>query len=135
MVRTPKKAKCNIHTLSFCNNKHDSPQCAECILVKHRDKKYIYKDGHRYKLCPQCNQYKLLSEYYINAKGHYGWCKECHKEYKHICKYDEQSFMISYKNENGMRKFIKVNSANKMIKLVKQHMIENNERFLEIKRI
>lgn len=44
-MRTPKKAKCNIHSLSFCNNKHDAPQCTECILVKHRDRKYIYKDG------------------------------------------------------------------------------------------
>ena len=38
-MRTPKKAKCGIHSLSFCNNKHDAPQCTECILVKHRDRK------------------------------------------------------------------------------------------------
>lgn len=133
---TPKKAKCNIHSLSFCNNKHDAPQCAECILVKHRGKKYVYKDGQKYKYCPHCEQYKPLTEYNANNKGHYSWCKECQREYSRIYKStDKKSFMIGYKNNDGARKYIKVNTAPKMIKLVREHMVTNNESSLEIKRL
>ena len=135
-MKTPKKAKCGIHTLSFCNNKHDAPQCTECILVKHRDRKYIYKDGQKYKRCPHCNQYKPLTEYDTNAQGYYGWCRECQREYARMYKRtDKKSFIVGYKNDNGVRKFIKVDTAAKMIKLVREHMVTNNEASLEIKRL
>ena len=48
---------------------------------------------------------------------------------------DKKSFMIGYKNNNGVRKFTKVDTAAKMIKLVREHMITNNESSLEIKRL
>ena len=48
---------------------------------------------------------------------------------------DKKSFMIGYKNNNGVRKFTKVDTAAKMIKLIRLHMITNNESSLEIKRI
>ena len=43
--------------------------------------------------------------------------------------------MIGYKDKDGMRKHIKVDSTSKMIKLVREHMINNNESVLEIKRL
>lgn len=135
-MKTPKKAKCGIHSLSFCNNKHDAPQCEDCILVKHNNHLYKYINGKKYKYCPHCKQYYPMDMFYKNSQGHISWCINCKKEYAaSYHRKNKKSFMIGYKDNNGMRKFIKVDSAGKMIKLVREHMINNNESVLEIKRL
>ena len=133
-MKTPKKAKCGIHTLSFCNNKHDAQQCTECILVKHRDRKYIYKEGQKYKRCPHCNQYKLLTEYDTNAQGYYGWCRECQREYARMYKRtDKKSFMVGHRvGEKKIHESVK--SVSELIKFIRK-CINNDKRLIEIKRI
>lgn len=134
-MKTPKKAKCGIHSLSFCNTKHDAPQCEECMLVKHRDKIYIFKNGYKLKRCPHCGGYKRLDEFKKNSQGYLCWCYDCHKTYArnrhHLV---DKSFMISHKVD-GEKVFIKVDSAVKMIKLVREYLVNNNETIVEIKRL
>ena len=131
-----KLAKCGIHSLSFCNQKHDAPQCTNCTFVKRRPKKRIIQNGITLVYCPQCNQYKPANEFKPNKNGYLSWCMDCKHLYgRTYPRKNKQSFMVGYRNDKGMRKFIKVDSTSKMIKLVKQHMIENNEKTLEIKRL
>lgn len=131
-----KLAKCNIHSLSFCNNKHDAPQCDNCILVKHRPKKRIIRDGVELIHCSRCNQYKPANHFRPDSNGYVSWCIDCKHEYgKAYYRLNAQSFIIGYKNKNGVRKFVKVDSAAKMIRRVRLHLIENNELYLEIKKL
>lgn len=135
-MKTVKMAKCNKYKYSFCTHKHDAPECKNCILVHRRPKKHITRDGKQYVYCPRCNQYKPKNEFRPNSKGYLSYCIDCRYNYSQDhYKANKQSFMIGYRNNNGIRKFIKVDSASKMIKLVKQHMIDNNEVILEIKRL
>lgn len=79
-MKTSKRAKCGIHSLSFCNTKHDAPQCDNCLLVRHH-KRYIYQNGYKLKRCPHCGEYKRLTEYKVNSKGYTSWCYDCFKSY------------------------------------------------------
>ena len=131
-----KMAKCEKYKYSFCTHKHDTQECANCVLVHRRPKKHIIRDGKQLVYCPHCEQYKSKNEFRPNSKGYLCYCIECMHTYgQNHYKSNKKSFMIGYKNNNGVRKFIKVDSASKMIKLVKQHMIDNDDRTLEIKRI
>ena len=69
-MKTPKKAKCDRHTLSFCNTKHDAPECTNCVLVQRRERLYKFVNGHKLKRCPQCGEYKMLHEFKVNSAGH-----------------------------------------------------------------
>lgn len=130
-----KLAKCGIHGLSFCNTKHDAPQCTNCILVRHRDHLYKYANGYKLKRCPHCEEYKMLNEFKPNSKGHRSWCNNCQKQYA-LARYqtNNKSFMIGYKEDNK-KKFMRFDSSSKMIKFIKQHLIDNNNTYVEIKRI
>lgn len=133
-MKTPKKAKCGIHSLSFCNTKHDAPQCESCILVKHV-KRYIFIDGYKLKRCPKCGEYKHLDEFKKNSQGYTSWCYDCHKEYArnrhHLI---NKSFMIGHKVD-GKKEFIRVDSSIKMLKLVRKYLVNNDETIVEIKRL
>lgn len=130
-----KLAKCGIHSISFCNHKHDAPQCDNCILVKRRPHMYKFINGYKLKRCPHCGEYKMLHEFKRNSKGHISWCYTCHKEYaRNRHRLVNKSFMISHKVD-GKKEFIKVDSAVKMIKLVREYLVNNNETIVEIKRI
>lgn len=130
-----KLAKCGIHTLSFCNTKHDSPQCESCILVKHRDKLYIYKNGYKLKRCPHCGEYKMLNEFKTNSQGNRSWCNNCHREYA-LLRYrtNRSTFMVGYKTSHK-KEFIQIKSLTKTMKFVRQHLSDNMNSYIEIKRI
>lgn len=134
-MRTPKKAKCGIHSLSFCNTKHDAPQCEECMLVKHRDKKYIFKNGYKLKRCPHCGEYKRLDEFKKNSQGYLCWCYDCHKSYaRDRHRIIKKTFMIGHK-VNGIMSYTQVDNAVKMIKYIRQHMVNDNVSAVTIQRI
>lgn len=131
----PKLAKCGIHSLSFCNTKHDSLQCESCILVKHRDKLYTYKNGYKLKRCPHCGEYKTLSSFKTNTNGYRSWCTECHRIYARVRKQtNDKTFMIGYKTEHK-KEFIQLDTLSKTIKFIKQHLSDNTNSYIEIKRI
>ena len=134
-MKTSKLAKCGIHSASFCNNKHDAPQCDNCILIKRRDHLYKYVNGYKLKRCPKCGEYKMLHEFKLNSNGYKSWCYSCHKEYArnrhHLV---NKSFMIGHK-VNGKKVFVKTDNAIQMIKLIREYLINNDERIVEIKRI
>lgn len=139
-MKAPKLAKCDIHSLSFCNTKHDSPQCESCILVNHR-KEPLYKfiNGYKLKRCPHCGEYKMLNEFKLtsNSSGrkYRSWCVECMREYSNVKRVESRKhYMISHK-VNGKKAFLQVTSSVQMIKYVRKFMIENNETIIEIKRI
>lgn len=134
-MKTLKKAKCGIHGLSFCNTRHDAPQCDNCILVKRRPHIYKFVNGHKLKRCPHCGEYKMLHEFKKNSNGHISWCYTCHKEYaRNRQQLVKKSFMIGHKVDNK-KVFVKVDSAVKMIKLVREYLVNNNETIVEIKRL
>lgn len=133
-MKTPKKAKCNTHSLSFCNNKHDAPQCESCILVKHV-KRYIFVDGYKLKRCPKCEKYKHLNEFKKNSQGYTSWCYDCHKTYaRERHQLIKKTFMIGHKI-NGKMSYTQVDSAVKMIKYIRQHMVNDNVSNIVIQRI
>lgn len=140
MTRTPKKAKCGSQTLSFCQNKHDTPQCASCLLVTHRTQrlyKYIEQNGKiiKYKLCPHCHQYDIIDNFPVNSNGNRSWCRECTRTYARIrSQANNQTYMIGYK-ENHKKTFIQMPSLCKTMKWVRQFLEENANAFIEIKRI
>lgn len=130
-----KLAKCSIHSLSFCNTKHDASQCESCILVKHRDKLYIYNNGYKLKRCPHCGEYKMLNEFKTNTNGYRSWCNECHKTYarkRYLT--NNHTFMIGYKTSHK-KEFMQFNSLAKTMKFVRQHLSDNMNSYVEIKRI
>ena len=136
MEKQSKLAKCGLHKYSFCTHKHDAEKCKDCILVHHRPKKRIIKDNITYVYCPHCGEYKPTNEFRPNKQGYLCWCIDCmHNYHKEHYRTNNKSFMIGFKNKNGIRKFIKIDSSAKMIKFVKEHMIINNESTLEIKRL
>lgn len=131
---TSKKAKCGIHSKCFCDTKHDSPQCDECILVKHRKEPlYIFKNGHRLKRCARCGEYKPMNEFYLTNNRYYSWCKDCGNSYaREYSKRCRKHYTIGHK-EHGKKTFITVDSPTKMLKLVRKYIIEGNETLIEIK--
>lgn len=133
-MRTPKKAKCGIHSLSFCNTKHDAPQCTNCVLVQHRERLYKFVNGHKLKRCPQCGEYKMLHEFKVNSAGHRSWCYECHKtKARERHRLDKKQFMVGHRV--GERKVhVSVKSVVELIKFIRK-CINNDERLIEIKRI
>lgn len=136
MHKGARLAKCGIHSVSFCNNKHDSPQCDECILVRHR-KEPLYKfiNGYKLKRCPKCGEYKLLNEFYLTNGRYFSWCKKCSNEYgKEHNRANRKHYMIGHK-VSGRKVFVKVDSSAKMLKFIREHMVIGNETFIEIKRI
>ena len=74
-------AKCGMYKYSFCTHKHDAVECSSCLLVNRHGKVYKYINGVKYKKCPQCGEYKLLSEYHTNSNGHKSWCISCSNAY------------------------------------------------------
>ena len=131
-----KMAKCGKYKYSFCTHKHDASECRSCHLITRRPKKQITRNGQILIYCPHCGQYKSKNEFRPNSKGYLCYCINCAHTYnKNHYKSNKKSFMIGYKNINGVRKYIKVDSSSEMIKLVKEHMIYNNELTLEIKRL
>lgn len=76
-----KMAKCGMYKYSFCTHKHDAVECASCLLVNRHGKMYKYINGVKYKKCPHCGEYKLLSEYHTNSNGHKSWCISCSNAY------------------------------------------------------
>ena len=74
-------AKCGLQKYSFCTHKHDAPMCANCLLVQRRTNLYKWINGHKYKKCPHCGEYKALSEFKENSNGNKSWCHDCHLEY------------------------------------------------------
>lgn len=130
-----KLAKCGIHSLSFCNTKHDAPQCQECILVKHRPNLYKFVNGHKLKRCPHCGKYKMLHEYTPNTKGHRSWCDSCHQTYAALRnQINDKSFVIVYKIERK-KEFIQFDTLSKTMKFVRQTLNDNENAHIEIKRI
>lgn len=128
-------AKCGIHSKCFCDTKHDAPQCDDCILVKHRSKLYIFKNGYKLKKCPRCGEYKRLDEFYLTHGRWYSWCKTCGNNYaKEYTKNSRKHYIIGHK-ENGKKVFVQTNSPTEMIKHVRKYIVEGNEITIEIKRI
>ena len=128
-------AKCNMYSASFCKSKHDAEMCKDCILVNRRDALYKFVNGHKLKRCPRCKEYKMLHEFEPNSKGHVSWCKKCKKNYSHIYRNTiDKKFMIGHKVDDKMI-FTNVNSSSKMMRFVREHLIENNETIITIKRI
>ena len=102
MHKGAKLAKCGIHSKSFCDTKHDAPQCTNCILVKHYGKRYIFKNGYKLKRCPHCGEYKQLHEFYLTNGRYYSWCKKCGNEYNQAySKKNRKHYMICYKKDNS----------------------------------
>ena len=135
MHKGAKLAKCGIHSKSFCDTKHDAPQCTNCILVKHYGKRYIFKNGYKLKRCPHCGEYKQLHEFYLTNGRYYSWCKKCGNEYnKANSKKNRKHYMICYKKDNK-KQFIQVDSPAKMLKFIREHIVLSNGTFIEIKRI
>lgn len=135
-MKPTKMAKCNKYKYSFCTHKHDAPECKDCPLIKRHSNIYIYKEGKRYKKCPHCGEYKLLSkEFTMNSNGNYSWCKECTKTYARIrSQANKQVYMIGYK-DNGKKNFIQMTSLYKTMVFVKKYLSDTPNSFIEIKRI
>lgn len=135
-MKTHKLAKCGIHGLSFCNNKHDAPQCDECILVHHhKEPLYKFIKGVRYKQCPRCKEYKPLNEEYykVKAQRYPSWCINCMREHHYdYHKKNNKTFMIGHK-VNGKISYLQVDSLSKLIKHVRQYV--ETSTIIEIKRI
>ena len=60
-----------------------------------------FKDNPLYKFCKNCNQYKLLTDYYVNKsiKGYATWCKICHNAQQH--KKQREYYDNKFKNNGG----------------------------------
>ena len=131
----PKLAKCGIHSLSFCNTKHDAQQCDNCILVKHRDKLYKYQNGYKLKRCPHCGEYKMLNEFKINSKGNRSWCYSCAKKYAQLRYQNEsQVFIVGYK-KGHKKEYTEIKSLTKTFAFAKEIIKNNVNAYVEIKRI
>ena len=72
-------AKCGLYKYSFCTHKHDTVECANCLLVKRHGKMYKFIEGKKYKKCPHCGEYKPLNEFKTNSQSDISWCYECQK--------------------------------------------------------
>ena len=133
-METHKKAKCGKYKYSFCTHKHDAPECEDCILIKRHGKMYKYINGQKYKKCPQCEEYKPLSEFKINSQGNRSWCNDCHRQYAQKRYHtNNKSFMVSHRVD--LKKIhVKIDSTSKLIKYVRKR-IDNNTRLIEIKQI
>ena len=126
-----KLAKCGIHGLSFCNHKHDAPQCDNCTLVKRRDHMYKFVNGHKLKRCPKCGEYKMLHEFKVNSNGHRSWCYKCHKTYSrerhHVIK---QPFILSTNNNVQS-----IDNAVTLIKEIRKLLIDNKCTVITIQKV
>ena len=60
-----------------------------------------FKDNPLYKFCKNCEEYKLLTDYYVNKKikGHATWCKVCHNLHTRIRQ--REYYQNKYENNGG----------------------------------
>lgn len=130
-----KMAKCGLYKYSFCTHKHDATECANCLLIKRHGKMYKFINGIKYKKCPHCGEYKRLDEFKKNSQGYLCWCYDCHKTYaRKRHQLIKKTFMIGHKI-NGKMSYTQVDSAVKMIKYIRQHMVNDNVSAVTIQRI
>ena len=66
----------------------------------------LFKDNPLYKFCKNCNQYKLLTEYYPNKKinGYATWCKICHNGHQH--QKQREYYDNKFKNNGGSERIL-----------------------------
>ena len=134
-MATPKLAKCGLYPNWKCGQKHDMPECTNCILVKHRTEPlYIWKNGFKLKRCPQCGKYKMLAEFKTSSKGHKSWCIECTKtNARNWYNTTKHTYSVCYKTNNTWKCTL-LNSLPKAMKSARE-MFENGQRIVQIKLI
>ena len=66
----------------------------------------LFKGNPLYKFCKNCNQYKLLTEYYVNKgiNGYATWCKVCHNT--HTRQKQIEFYQNKYKNNGGSERVL-----------------------------
>lgn len=66
----------------------------------------VFKDNPLFKFCKNCNQYKLLTEYYVNKKinGYATWCKVCHNAHQY--KKQREYYDNKFKNNGGSERIL-----------------------------
>ena len=65
-----------------------------------------FKGNPLYKFCKNCNQYKLLTDYYVNKgiNGYATWCKVCHNT--HTRQKQIEFYQNKYKNNGGSERVL-----------------------------
>jgi hypothetical protein len=65
-----------------------------------------FKNNPLYKFCKNCNQYKLLTDYYVNKgiNGYATWCKVCHNTHTRQKQIDY--YQNKYKNNGGSERVL-----------------------------
>jgi hypothetical protein len=65
-----------------------------------------FNDNPLYKFCKNCNQYKLLTDYYVNKSinGYATWCKVCHNG--HTRKKQLEYYQNKYENNGGSERIL-----------------------------
>ena len=65
-----------------------------------------FNDNPLYKFCKNCNQYKLLTDYYVNKSinGYATWCKVCHNG--HTRKKQLEYYQNKYENNGGSERVL-----------------------------
>ena len=65
-----------------------------------------FNDNPLYKFCKNCNQYKLLTDYYVNKsiKGYATWCKVCHNG--HTRRKQLEYYQNKYENNGGSERIL-----------------------------
>jgi hypothetical protein len=66
----------------------------------------LFKGNPLYKFCKNCNQYKLLTDYYVNKgiNGYATWCKVCHNS--HTRQKQTEYYQNKYKNNGGSERVL-----------------------------
>jgi hypothetical protein len=66
----------------------------------------LFKGNPLYKFCKNCDQYKLLTDYYVNKniKGYATWCKVCHNT--HTRQKQTEYYQNKYKNNGGSERVL-----------------------------
>lgn len=131
-MKTPILAKCNIHPEWFCKNKHDAPQCDNCVLVKHRKEPlYKWENGYKLKRCPKCGQYKLLTEYRLvsdrSGRKYRSWCKDCQKSYHHEHSSKEEQGLFYIQSVDNSYIDIQPMNIKELIQFIKTTVIKNKK--------
>lgn len=133
-MTTVRMAKCEKYKYSFCTHKHDAPECKKCVLVQRHGQMYKIINGEKHKKCPQCGEYKPMSDFRVNANGNISWCIECTRQYNKERKYyDDKSFLITHRK--GLKVIrITVDSTSILMRYVKQ-CIDEGTKMIEIKQV
>lgn len=104
----------------------DCEDCKQCSLVKHKfEPLYKFINGHKYKRCPQCGEYRPLSEYKL-MNGYKTWCSTCKKKYG-VERYQSKKKLFIINNLEPM-------TGKEVLKWIRENMIINNIKSINIRK-